>query len=99
MQSVPIITDVVISNPYQGVVYSIQHLYVIKFVSVQSWTIFVCGLSSGKLFKMNFYYILEYIYWKGSENGRVVTNETLATLDTRHRIKTKNTNKKHNTDN
>jgi len=32
MQSVPITTKVVISNPIHGVVYSIQH-YVMKFVS------------------------------------------------------------------
>jgi hypothetical protein len=32
MQSVPIITDVVSSNPTHGEVYSMQH-YVIKFVS------------------------------------------------------------------
>jgi hypothetical protein len=32
MQSVPIITDVVSSNPAHGEVYSMQH-YVIKFVS------------------------------------------------------------------
>jgi len=33
VQSVPITTKVVSSNPVYGEVYSIQHLYMIKFVS------------------------------------------------------------------
>jgi hypothetical protein len=44
MQSVPIITNVVSSNPAHGEVYSIQH-YVIKFVSdLQQFGGFLCVL-------------------------------------------------------
>ena len=37
MQSVPIITKVVISNPAHGEVYSIQHYVIKQFVSDRSW--------------------------------------------------------------
>jgi hypothetical protein len=42
VQSVPIITKVVSSNPVHGEVYSIQH-YVIKFFSDLRRSVFFCG--------------------------------------------------------
>ena len=53
MQSVPITTKVVISNPTHGKVYSIQH-YVIKFMSdLQQVDSFLCVLLFPSQIKLN----------------------------------------------
>ena len=60
MQSFPSYTccKVSICFSFKGKVISSFSLAILILSSIFSWTIFLCGLSSGKQFKKNFYHLL-----------------------------------------